>query len=181
MWHTDYKQLDDGRWFIAYQDDASRFIVGHGVFAETTAEHAVDVLKEAMVKHGGPASILTDHGSQFYANASDAKRKGASDFEKRLVGLGIHQILARVKHPQTNGKLERLHGEIQRKLPEFEAILMRKSDPIDLFMQWYNYDRPHMSLNRDERETPAQAFVRKMPTEGETVIDGQTGEEYHVA
>ena len=138
-------------------------------------------LEEAIKNHGKPASIMTDHGSQFYANASEAKKKGASDFEKRLVGLGIHQILARVKHPQTNGKLERLHGEIQRKLPEFEAILMRKSDPIDLFMQWYNYDRPHMSLNRDERETPAQAFVRKMPPKGETVIDEQTGEEYRAA
>ena len=139
------------------------------------------MLEEAIKNHGKPASIMTDHGSQFYANASEAKRKGASDFEKRLVELGIHQILARVKHPQTNGKLKRLYGEIQRKLPEFEAILMRKSDPIDLFMQWYNYDRPHMSLNRDERETPAQAFVRKMPPKGETVIDEQTGEEYHAA
>ena len=34
MWHTDYKLLDDGMWFIAYQDDASRFLVGYGVFAK---------------------------------------------------------------------------------------------------------------------------------------------------
>ncbi len=27
MWHTDYKQLDDGRWFISHRDDASRLIV----------------------------------------------------------------------------------------------------------------------------------------------------------
>ena len=67
----------------------------------------------------------------------------------------------------TRAKLERLHGEIRRKLPEFEAILMRKSNPIDLFMQWYNYDRLHMSLNRDWRETLAQAFVHKMPPKGE--------------
>ena len=97
-------------------------------------ENALAVLEEAIRNHGKPASIMTDHGSQFYANASEAKRKGASDFEK-LVGLGIHQILVRVKHPQTNDKLRRLRGEIQRKLPEFEAILMRKSDPIDPFMQ----------------------------------------------
>ena len=36
-----------------------------------------------------------------------------------------------------------------------------------------------MSLGRDGEETPAQAFVRKMPPRGETVVDGQTGEEYH--
>ena len=58
---------------------------------------------------------------------------------------------------------------------------MRKNDPIDLFMQWYNHDRPHMSLNRDERKTPARAFVRKVSPKGETVIDEQTGEEYHAA
>ena len=98
-------------------------------------ENALAVLGEAVRNHGKPASIMTDHGSQFYANASEAKRKGASDFEKRLVGLEIHQILARVKHTQTNDKLRRLRGKIQRKLPEFETILMRKSDPIDLFMQ----------------------------------------------
>ena len=33
-----------------------------------------------------------------------------------------------------------------------------------------------MSLNRDERETPTQAFVRKTSSKGETVIDEQTGE-----
>lgn len=37
--------------------------------------------------------------------------------------------------PQTNDKLEKLHGEIQRKPPEFEAILMRTSKSIDLFMK----------------------------------------------
>ena len=179
MWHTDYKQLDDGRWFLCYEDDASRFVTGYGVFEHATTENALAVLEEAIRNHGKPASIMTDRGSQFYANASEAKRKGVSNYERRLVELGIRQILAGVRHPQTNGKLERLHGEIQRKLPEFEAMLMRKSDPVDLFMKWYNHDRPHMSLGRDGEETPAQAFVRKMPPRGETVVDGQTGEEHH--
>ena len=26
----DYKQLDDGRWFLCYEDDASRFVTGYG-------------------------------------------------------------------------------------------------------------------------------------------------------
>ena len=32
IWHTDYKQMDDGRWFLYYEDDASRFVTGWGVF-----------------------------------------------------------------------------------------------------------------------------------------------------
>ena len=124
---------------------------------------------------------MTDCGSQFYANAAEAKKRGASVFEKRLVELGIRQILAGVRHPQTNGKLERLHGEIQRRLPEFEAIMMHKSDPVDLFMEWYNHRRPHMSLGVDgQEETPVQAFARKMPPKEEIVVDEQTGEEYRV-
>ena len=98
------------------------------------------------------------HGSQFYANEAEARKREELEFEKRLVELGMRQMPARVKHPQTNGKLGRIHGEIQRKLPEFEAILMRTSDPIDLFMQWYNYERPHMSLDYDRLETPWEAF-----------------------
>ena len=113
MWHTDYKQLDNGRWFLCYEDDASRFVTGYGVFEHATTENALAVLEEAIKNHGKPASIMTDRGSQFYANASEAKKKGVSEFEKRLVSLGIRQILAGVRHPQTNGKLERLHGELQ--------------------------------------------------------------------
>ena len=171
MWHTDYKLLDDGRWFIAYQDDASRFIVGYGVFEEATGRHAIEVLAKSMEEHGKPASILTDRGSQFYANEAETRERGESEFEKELVRLGIRQILARAGHPQTNGKLERFHGEIQRKLKWFSGI--------DEFVRWYNYDRPHDSLDRETLETPARAFVRKMPKSGETVKDGATGEVYH--
>ena len=99
MWHTDYKQMDDGRWFLCYEDDASRFVTGFGVFQEATTENALAVLDEAIKKYGKPASILTDHDSQFYANESEAKKKGVSRFEERMVELDIKHILARVKHP----------------------------------------------------------------------------------
>ena len=82
------------------------------------------------------------------------------------------------RHPQTNGKLERLHGALQRKLSEFEAIMMRKSDPANLFMRWYNHERLHMSLGRGGEETPAEAFVRRMPPRSEIAVDEQTWEEY---
>lgn len=171
MWYTDWKQLDDGRWLVCYQDDASRFITGYGVFANATSENAARVLKEAVKNHGRPASVLTDCGSQFYANESEYKTRGATEFEKTLVQLGIRHILARVNHPQTNGKLERFHGEIQRKQKWFSGI--------DELIHWYNHIKPHMSLDWDNLETPAKAFVRKMPERGTTVIDEQTGEKYH--
>lgn len=78
------------------------------------------MLEEAVKRHGRPAGILTDHGSQFYTNEREAARRGESDYEKKLVGMGIRQSLARIKHPQTNGKLERFHSEIDRHLKSFE-------------------------------------------------------------
>ena len=87
------------------------------MFEHATTENALTVLEEAIKNHGKSASIMTDRGSQFYTHASESKKKRVSVFEKRLVELGIKQILAGVRHPQTNGKLERLHGEIQRNCP----------------------------------------------------------------
>ena len=82
---------------MCYEDDASRFVTGYGVFEHTTTENALVVLEEAIKNHGKPASIMTYSRSQFYANASEVKKekeKGASVFEKKLVELGIKQILS---------------------------------------------------------------------------------------
>ena len=43
MWHTDYKLLDDGRWFICHLDDASRFVTGWDIFEQATTENALKV------------------------------------------------------------------------------------------------------------------------------------------
>ena len=97
----------------------------------------------------------------------------------------------------TNGKLERLHGEMERKLHRFDASsygsTVKNSESghvggpfntepakpaLERFMEWYNYRRAHMSLDWEKGETPAQAFLRKMAPAGEMVVDEQTGEEY---
>jgi putative transposase len=171
LWHTDWTLIEGRGWLTAYLDDASRFIVGWRLFPEATSEHSVEVLKEAIRAYGRPASILTDRGTQFYANESEERQKGATVFEKYLVENGIRQILSRVNHPQTNGKVERFFGTVKAKMGEFETI-------GDL-MEWYNMKRPHMSLNLDVIETPYQAFVRKMPEPGTVIKDEESGEVYH--
>ena len=177
MWYMGYKKLDDRRWLIVYEDDASRFVTGWGVFDEATAEHAIEVLDLAVSGSGKPKSILTDHGAPFYATDSE-KSKGASKFKERLKTLGIRHILAGVDRSQTNAKLKRLYGEVQRKLPHFFDVAGPPSsgspinappiklDPMARFMEWYNHVRPHMSLDVDTAETPARAFKRKIPPKG---------------
>jgi len=170
LWHTDWKLLDGYGWIIAYLDDASRFTVGYGLFNEATSDHAVEVLDRAIREYGKPASILTDRGSQFYAVECDEKLKGITVFEKYLIEQGVRQILGRVQHPQTNGKIERFYRTIEEKIHRFNSL--------NELIQWYNMKRPHMSLNLKILETPHQAFIRKMPREG-TVTDEESGEIYH--
>lgn len=172
LWHTDWKYLDGSGWLIAYLDDASRFVVSYGLFDSATSENTVKVLKEAIRKYGRPAAILSDRGSQFYATEAEEKTKGATLFERFLVEQGIGQRLSRVRHPQTNGKVERFFRTVQDKMEWFEGDL-------DRLMVWYNYRRPHMSLNLKKIETPYEAYQRKMPEPG-TVIDEQSGEIYDV-
>ena len=55
MLHTDFRQLADGRWFIAHEDDAARYLPAYGVFKEATAANAIAVLHAGIAKHGRPA------------------------------------------------------------------------------------------------------------------------------
>ena len=201
--HTDYKLQDDGGRSVDCRDDASRFIAGHGVFGRATAENAISVLENAVVAHGKPASALADHGSQSCANEKESRKRGSAAFEKKLAELGIAHRLARADRPQTNGKLERSRGELQRKLPIFAAAscgiatkaspgggdartggpfcTARPRDPAERFAGWYNNDRPHVPLDWSKRETPAQAYARKMLPPDAVVRDSGSGERYRTS
>ncbi|HEY4700167.1 MAG TPA: DDE-type integrase/transposase/recombinase [Nitrososphaerales archaeon] len=170
LWHVDWKILDGYGWLTAYEDDASRKVVGYAVFTNATSEHAVEVLEKAVKKWGKPASILSDRGSQFYAVESEVRMKGVTAFEIALAKHEIRQVLGRVHHPQTNGKVERFFRTVEEKIHEFKNI--------DELVTWYNSKRPHMSLNLDAIETPDEAFIRKMPQQG-VIVDEESGEIYH--
>ena len=192
MWHTDYKMLHDGRWVLSYMDDASRAVPGHGAFDRATTANALAVLDVAIKGYGAPLSILSDRGSTFYANETSVRERGEGEFERRLKELGIRHIKARARHPQTNGKLERMHGELERKLHLFEESSAARttrsvgglpshvgspfytkpaSDPVDRFFHWFNFERPNMALDMSRRETPMQAFYRLLPKEGDDVLE----------
>ena len=78
------------------------------------------------------------------------------NFKQHIERQGIRPILARVKHPQTNGKLERWFGEYQKHRLAFSSF--------EEFKEWYN-NRPHGSLEFEHLETPERAFRRKMRQE----------------
>lgn len=195
MWHAGCKMLRGGSWIIAYQDDASRFVPGHGVFARATAANALAVLDAAIDRYGTPMSILASRALAPRA-AEPGKAGGGSRLEERLEDLGIRHIKAGAMHPRTNGKINRLYGEMGRKLRLFEASSARTTrgaggpashvggpfhaapaaDPVDRFFYWFNFERPSMALDRSRRKTPAMAFRRMLPVEGDDALGDLAGQ-----
>ncbi len=97
-----------------------------------------------------------DLGAEFGAHRRDENGKWDSEFMQHIVNLGIKPILVRVKHPQTNGKLEKWFDTYQRFRKFFSSF--------EEFVDWYN-NRPHESLNFEELETPEPAIWRKLQPE----------------
>ena len=141
-----------GKNIVAVIDDASRMILAYGEFKSASVKNTILVLKEAL-KYGKIREVITDRESQFTANKTDKKGNFNSKFAEFCKVNGIKQILCRVKHPQSNGKIERWFGLYRQKRDLFPNLKE--------FVYWYNYVKPHLSLNFDELETPVQAFRRK--------------------
>jgi transposase InsO family protein len=153
LWHADWfeKQPDH---IILFQDDASRFITGYGVFDHATAQNTIQVLDLAIKSYGVPKQLMTDHGIQFTSlpreTCPDPK---PNQFQQFLNDAGIHHIKSRVKHPQSNGKVERLILTIKQLWNHFHCLNMT--------IYYYNYQRPHSSLENGCLRTPYQAFLDK--------------------
>lgn len=156
--HTDWKQLPNDDWFLAFQDDASRYVLSWGQFPRRSGEQSVALLDQAVDGFGVPLAVVTDQGSEFYAGPQKDKRQGVSRFTRRLTGLGVRHITSRRNHPQTNGKVERIYGEVEKRWGRFEG-------DVDAIVDWHNHVKPHRSLRFDRGETPGEAFWRKLPPE----------------
>ncbi len=155
MWQGDWKEFElngSKKWLIAFMDDSSRLITCYGVFDSPTTENTLTVLNQGFQMYGTPREILTDNGTQFVSarNREQAHHK----FGEFLVHHNIKHIPTRIKHPQTNGKIERFFGEVERRIAKFGSV--------DKIVHWHNVIKPHMSLDYDE---PYNAFWYRLPPE----------------
>ena len=145
--HIDWHYFK-GKWVFGVEDDASRKLLALLECKNETTANSIKGMELAL-EQGSIAQCICDHGSQFTSNIG-----GDSTFAAFLEGKGIKQILCRIKHPQSNGKIEKWFGCYDRHREAFNSI--------EEFLHWYNDVRPHRSLKLDILETPSQAFIRKL-------------------
>lgn len=156
LWHTDWSYDPyTSQNLSVYIDDKTRLITSHGIYKRSTAELTIALLKTGIACYGKPKAVMTDHGSQYYANKAEPKNQN-TQFRIALDTLGIKHYLARVNRPQTNGKVERFFRSYK------EEYATGTFNNITDYIKHYNNDRPHMSLNY---KTPAEAWdeLTKVP------------------
>ena len=157
-WHT---SKINGKEVCVVLDDGSRFILAGGEFAVATAEISIELVRKVLKDYGEVRRIrevVTDHGTQFFANKLDKNGESASSFGVFLAKNGINHILAGVRHPQTNGKIEKWYHTYEKSRKLF--------DDFDKFLDWYNSTRYHESLDEKHYlQTPEDAFWSRMPQE----------------
>lgn len=154
LWHADWFERDRKQ-IILLEDDASRLLVGFGVFKRATARNARTVLEKAIAEYGYPKQLITDHGPQFTSLAREScAEPEPNEFQEFLAEKGVEHIKARVKHPQSNGKVERLFATLHRLKNHFGTW--------DATVEYYNFKHPHMSLENGKLRTPYVAFIDKM-------------------
>jgi transposase InsO family protein len=143
-------------------DDHSRLCVASRAFVTTRSPDVVRTLHKAAATWGYPASFLTDNGRIFIAS----KDGDGGVMEAELFSLGIASKHSRPYHPQTQGKVERFHQTLKRFLAKQVPATTKKQlqSHLDLFVAYYNAERPHRAIGR---RTPLEAFnarERALPT-----------------
>jgi hypothetical protein len=161
LWQTDLftfvlKRHNRRVYLVAFLDDHSRFVVGYGLHASQSTALVLEVLRAALTGHGTPQEVLTDNGSQYVT------WRGKSAFSRELEKRGIRQVVARPRHPQTLGKIERFWGTLWRECVE-TAVFLDLGDArrrIGLFIDHYNFQRPHQGI---DGLVPADRFFGAAP------------------
>jgi len=164
MWQTDFKGeflTKDGKYCYPLDiiDDHSRFAIKIAA-SDTTANVVIPAFKDAFLTYGLPNAILSDNGAQFAGF-----RNGYTQFEKWLMCLDILPIHGRIKHPQTQGKIERFHRSMKNEFLRFHAFndASHANDALQGWKEKYNFSRPHEALGM---KTPGAVYVpsaRQLP------------------
>ena len=162
MWQTDIftftlKRQNRRVHLVAFMDDHSRFITGYALRGMASSEMVMEALRAAVAAFGAPDELLTDNGPQYIT------WRGKSKFSKLCENLGIIQVVSRPRHPQTLGKIERFWRTLWEGFLSTAVFLDLEdaSRRIGLFIDHYNFQRPHSSLG--EGLVPADRFFGVAP------------------
>ncbi len=154
LWQMDFKgpkNWPQAMGPLSVIDDHSRYLVALAATGSTRAGAVRAGLERAFEDCGLPEAMLMDHGAPWWNWQSFS---GRTQLSLWLMRQGIRLCWSGIQHPQTQGKVERFHGSLQRALDHRGM----SGDPqawLDAYRLEHNQVRPHEALGM---QTPAQLW-----------------------
>ena len=174
---------------LSVLDDCSRYVIVLQAVGSTRGELVREQLEAAFLRCGVPEGMLMDHGVPWWNPLAPL---GSSQLTLWLMKQGIQLHWSRIRHPQTQGKVERFHGALQR-------ALERRGGPgeadaqawLDHYRWEHNHVRPHEALgmqtpasrwrpslrsydrNPPRWQYPQDSWVRKVDCSGKLKLEGR--------
>lgn len=175
LWQTDFTYFKIIGWGWYYLstvlDDYSRYILAWKLSSTMSVKDVKETLDMAIEKTGidkiqvvHRPRLLSDNGPSYISD----------ELKKYLSRLDIQHVRGAPFHPMTQGKIERYHRTLKNiiKLQNYFFPWQLKNE-IDQFIDYYNNDRYHESLNNlkpvdvylgNDREIMSQREILKNKT-----------------
>ncbi len=146
VWHVDIMYLYipiPPRWYylVDVLDGYSRFLVNWSLNLTLEAYTVTLTIQQALTglkgRHPEEPRLVHDHGPQFLS----------SEWRSFISGIGLIDIKTRLAHPESNGRLERLHRTHREE--GLAKEINGYYQALDALTQWswyYNHERPHSAL-----------------------------------
>jgi transposase InsO family protein len=164
LWQLDFKgpvEVERRRVApLSVLDDHSRYLLALRPCADMTYATVEAVLWGLFGDVGMPEQVLCD-------NAFSARNTavGLSAFDAWLIRLGIRPAHGRPYHPQTQGKVERLNGTLQREVWPVARrdLLSHFAADLERWRPVYNATRPHEALGDEPPASRWRPSPRRRP------------------
>jgi transposase InsO family protein len=133
-------------------DDHSRYVLVLQQTGSTRGDLVREQLQSVFCDCGVPEGMLMDHGIPWWSARSPM---GTTELAVWLMKQGIRLHWSGIRHPQTQGKVERFHGEMERALRHRGWQDKPQQQWLDEFRWEHNQVRPHEAL---QMRTPASVW-----------------------
>lgn len=140
---------------LSILDDHSRYAVGLVALPRLETVGVRTALVRCFEQYGVPTAMLMDHGVPWWSAANGS---GLTSLGVFLLKQEIRLLFGRVRHPQTQGKVERFHRTLGERLRWWgvPTSLHGFTEALATFRDEYNEVRPHAAL---QMRPPASRFA----------------------
>jgi transposase InsO family protein len=152
LWQMDFKSPKGWNAAVgplSVLDDCSRYLLVLQAVWTNHGELVREQLESAFTTGGVPQAMLMDHGIPWWSEQSPS---GTTRLTVWLMKQGIRLHWSGYRHPQTQGKVERFHGALERALRMRPVPRQQPQAWLDEFRWEHNHVRPHEALGM---QTPA--------------------------